>query len=378
MTRSDRVLGGLIALALIVPFLALVFGLLLPFWIAALGLGLPLAAWRDRRDRDPIGLRLGRFLGTAVLAPIVVAGVGAPFRLASALALRWLPPWPVLVDLGGPGLVAYPRFDFAVGICGILLAGVGGILEIRRLGTIRKALENLPRSKARSAALGLAEFRGVVRPLPNPSGAEREVIDRGHAAALGAPPPQAVLYSAAAAVGNAARHLWSQFHLEDETGRILVDPRGAEFWDGSGSMLAGRLFRICLPVTTEMGSLPGAGGRPFQVPVTVQALAEGDRAYLIGSVETNRHAPPGATGSGRLVVRPSRELREARGFEWLLRGLGARVRRSGDWHLFFLAAEADEGRILGFLGTAARWSAIAAAAWASLSLGLVLLNRTGW
>jgi hypothetical protein len=29
----------------------------------------------------------------------------------------------------------------------------------------------------------------------------------------------------------------SRFYPEDESGRILVDPQGAEFWDGSGNFL---------------------------------------------------------------------------------------------------------------------------------------------
>jgi hypothetical protein len=381
VTRGDRILGGLIAAALVVPFLALVCGLLLPFWIVVIGVVLPLAMLLDRNGRDPFALRIGRCVGMIALAPVVVAGLCAPFRLAAVLALARLPRWPALDEMARFGLAAQPRFDLAVGACGILVAAAGGYLEVRRLGTFLRTLDNLPRSRARSAAMGLAEFRGVVRRAPDRPGAAPEMVDRGEAAALGAPPPRAVLYSATVpgpGARDSGRRIWSPFHLEDETGRILVDPRGAEFWDGTGSMLAGKLFRVYLPVRIERRVLPGtaAGGRP--VPILVQRLDEGDRVSVIGSVETNRQAPAGATGHERLVVRPSRELREARGLERLRAGFGARVRRSGEWHLFFLAPEHDEGRLGGLLRAAARSAAIAAAVWAALSLGLVLLRLAAW
>jgi len=120
-----------------------------------------------------------------------------------------------------------------------------------RLKQIRQVAA-LPRSKARSAAIGLAEFEGVARLLPT----------------RGVPPKAGEM---------------QPFLLEDETGHILVDPRG---------------------VILRQRTLSGVS---LQLNEVEEGIREGDRVYVMGNVQRRNPESAEDPGSDRLVVRPLRQ-----------------------------------------------------------------------
>ena len=67
----------------------------------------------------------------------------------------------------------------------------------------------------------------------------------------------------------------------------------------------------------------------------------GDPVYLIGSVEVNEQAPPDATGSDRLVVRPSPRLYQTNFLRRLIMGSDKWL-PGKDIRDIFLLADIDE------------------------------------
>ena len=142
-------------------------------------------------------------------------------------------------------------FCVIAGVTGVSANFVYAFIDIPwRLKQIRQ-VKTLPRSKTRSAAIGLAEFEGTVRPMS----------EDGYVSQLVSRPAQ-------------------PFHLEDETGRILVDPRGA----------------TVRPRTTS--------GLSLQINEIEEGLRDGDRVYVIGNVQRRDNVPAGAPEAETLVVRP--------------------------------------------------------------------------
>jgi hypothetical protein len=163
------------------------------------------------------------------------------------------------------------------------LAGIGVslayvVLDAKwRLEQLRQ-IRNLPRSKTRSAAIGLAEFEGVAHALTAEPPATRDVSE-----------PRRIL---PAEPGNPM----ARFCLEDETGHILVDPAGARLRTGTAFHLSGQLCEVYL------GNRAKRSGRKGE-------LWEGDPLYLIGNVQIDPDAPPDSSGSGGVAVRPLAEPR---------------------------------------------------------------------
>ncbi|OGW39600.1 MAG: hypothetical protein A2X58_13160 [Nitrospirae bacterium GWC2_56_14] len=237
--------------------------------------------------------------------PVMVAGIIAPFRGLFMLLIGY--------DENGithqwEKLLLFPgrEFDLAIGLSGVFFGLLILVFDgIWRMRQSRQVL-NLARSKAGSAAIGLAEFQGVARwaePLSSNS-------PSGHGI-----PSDVIIFHQSESVKTGRREYetrhyegWSRFFLEDGSGRILVDPGGAV---------------IRLPVTDSISrlfykhtimALFFLGRRMYEMILsrhvkeeengTLRYLRDGDPVYLIGNVEIDRSAPPEATGSERLVVRP--------------------------------------------------------------------------
>jgi hypothetical protein len=109
----------------------------------------------------------------------------------------------------------------------------------------------LPRSRIRSAAAGLAEFEGIARRV-------------SYGSRDGRPEMQ-------------------PFYLEDDTGRIRVDPRGV----------------VVRPL--------GASGFALQVNEVADGIRDGDRVYVIGHAQPLLDEPAEAPWREGLVVRPLRQ-----------------------------------------------------------------------
>ena len=133
---------------------------------------------------------------------------------------------------------------------------------------------NLPTSKARSAAIGLAEFKGVARAVKGESDPILELY-------LGGP--------------SSHKETIHPFYLEDDTGRILIDPRGASIQPEWQSNLTLGAREIVLTRRVEPAT---------HTTAEVRTLLSGDPVFVVGNVQERPDVRPNAVGSERLVVKP--------------------------------------------------------------------------
>jgi hypothetical protein len=154
----------------------------------------------------------------------------------------------------------------------------------------------------------------------------------------------------------------SPFYLEDETGKILVDTTGAEFWDGSGNFLWSPIRSIYLEKRYTEEIMPWK---------STTHLLSGDPVYVIGYVDENKDAVPEAPDSERLVIKPSAALEKTSIFKRLLFGEKNMERGSDIYHVFFLTdvTEHDAAELL-FQSLKKLWILIFV--WIVLSLSLLL------
>jgi hypothetical protein len=153
-------------------------------------------------------------------------------------------------------------------------------------------------------------------------------------------PKERILQSEERWTGNALGHrkMWRTFYLEDGTGRILVDPLNVEFWKGDGSPYFEPLRKIHLSRRAEQNFLN-------PLPEETRWLEDGDPVHVIGSVEMNSDAPPDEVDAGRLIVRPSTEIRKPGLIErFLLPGFVGKEFVPGRqfYHLFYLSDAAED------------------------------------
>lgn len=236
-----------------------------------------------------------------------------------------------------------PGFNELAGACGLYYGLVGFLREsLWRLGQIR-ALRRLPTSAARSVAAGLVELQGTARTL------DEDPILRVEWGIL----------SEGGFVWSRARV--APFELEDASGRVRVDPCGPELElrAPAVSLLLSLFGRRRSELVLTRHVVPGVW------PDRRCELRDGDPVYVIGRAEERDGAPPGATDSERLVVRPSKEARRPESLvEHLLDPLARRPRRRAE-DVFFLA-DCGEGRARRLL-----WRGfLRSAAWTLLATGL--------
>lgn len=295
--------------------------------IAVLALPAPVGVWY-KVFPQPEGNKWVAFFGRVVFSFIMLVGALCPFR---ALAQ------PLFAVMGGtPSDEFFARllfpgrwFEIFVGCCGGLM-GAGYLSEAAWRARSARQVINLATSKARSAHVGLSEFRGTVRQAA-------PLDDR-----VDSLPEGAVFYfvtDCPDGVDGNVMWEWLQapvtrpFYLEDETGRILVDASRAK---KGGSLVQFFLgHRICEVILTRHGrSETGeASGVPW--------LEDGDPIYLVGYVEENPDAPAGAMGSDRLIVRMAPQ---ATVLDSLAKKLGINLKGRGrrDVHDVFIMSDTTE------------------------------------
>lgn len=117
----------------------------------------------------------------------------------------------------------YQNWVVVAGLLGALALIVEGIISYRR---VRVILEDTPTSKIRAASVGQAEFTGKVVPV------ELAASDHGQRGRRDAGMWRIEMAMAAKNEAAAFPEMTKEalpFYLEDETGRILVVPHGAEW-----------------------------------------------------------------------------------------------------------------------------------------------------
>lgn len=313
--------------------------------------------------------RLQKILITLTVIPLGLAGFLAPFRATATVVHEF---WPAFRPDLFFRLVQRPEiaawFDLLVGACGVFMALGGGTVSVLSLSEQARQVKNLPRSTARGAALGLAEFRGVARPIEEKDLRETQLKRRRGEALRGrvGVSNETILFSARTIGGDLREEEWNRFYLEDDTGRIVVDPKGAEFWEGHGSPFWESPRKILLTRARQTDTKAASAG------VSARFLLPGEPVYLIGSVEVDRAAPKGSQDTARLVVRPSTDFKRTPFWKRLLLREGSFVRGSEYRHIFFLA-DSPESSAYDILRKSLRQVWLFGAIWLGSSLGLVWL-----
>ena len=200
---------------------------------------------------------------------------------------------------------------------------------------------NVPTAKARSAAIGLAELVGVARPV---DGSDRPILKLVLGESETSPHEELV----------------APFYLEDASGRILIDPRGASIQPEFQPNLEAGTREIVLTRRVEPMTL---------TTPEVRMLLPGDPVYVIGNVQERGDVRPDAVSSERLVVKP------------LERKLLSRVESVLPWnsakldvpHVFFLSDSSERAAVTKMRRGVARIAMLASLYVAS---GVVLMGTS--
>ena len=225
-----------------------------------------------------------------------------------------------------------PWADKGIGFCGLAFITVCVFTAIPTLRRQVQQIENLPTSKTRSAAIGLAEFIGVARPVEDIKQRKSKIAtDELESSLKGLPEDYILISGKRQSKGHEDSFhetIWNTFYLEDETGKILVDPRGVAISKEPGCLFFEQARKIVL--TKDRPEV-------FEDIHVTQTLLPGDPVYLIGSVEINHHAPANATDSERLVVKPSSKVTPDKLMLRLLLGKSKDEPGKEIWDIFFLS-----------------------------------------
>ncbi len=246
---------------------------------------------------------LGEVLAFVVLVPSVLAALMVPLRAGMQVALLALERGGAAIDPLLRAVVVTPRLDPWLGGCAALLAAIA-LAGLRQTWSKIAEVENLPTSRARSAAAGLVELAGVARVAPEELRV-RELQPSGPAVDWEAVlPPETLLGKDCQIVGegkarqSATCRITSRFVLEDASGRILVDARGAE--------------------VGGVNTVYQFGAPAARVALSKARLVDGDPVYVLGRIEVRADAPASAVDAERLVIRALPEGKRDGGISSLL------------------------------------------------------------
>ncbi len=273
-----------------------------------------------------------------VVGTVIAVALFAPMRGLAFLAAKY----------GGSerlfeifeSVLGNSAIDAWIALIGVVFAILAGFAAWRQGLRMKTQIENIPTSKTHSAALGLAEFKGVARAIEDKQQRLTEiVVDSVNLTAVpidlqNEDTERAIIFQhyLRKTDDQALRitEIRSRFYLEDDSGRILVDPRKASFWDGRIEFFAPSARSIFLEQQFGKGRLS-----------EIRRLDPGDEIYVIGSVEELEETLPTATGSERLVVRPSSRLKPTNLLSRIFLGQARQTHGSDMVDVFFLT-DAEE------------------------------------
>lgn len=272
------VLPVLIVLLVPLYLLGMLLLVLLPLSLAGLALG---------PERRSLGARsVAADLAVALVAvPVLVLGALAPVRSLLVSALSFFPPlldkfhephaplYALLEPVFGP--VSHGWLDLWWGAFGVVAILAMALLDSIRRDMLVREISILPTSRVRAVAVGVAELAGRAVPLAGGAN-DRPIVHRWFETKPG---------------GIAERTRADAFHLDDGTGRILVDPAGAKVV-ASPEAFSVDLHQVRLVPATGANGLPEA------------KLMPGDPVLVVGSVQINRD--PATRATDPVVLRPRR------------------------------------------------------------------------
>lgn len=339
----------------------LVWAALTPVFLTLLSLGMPVLVFVfavtvffttlfQDGPRHQMVSRIPKALVGAVIVSIFIAAIFAPSRVMGVVLSPLLrgvegvdvealdgPLFLMAWLMGTPTLVYW--FDTVVAICGLGLAVVGGGRGLAKTFRELWLVANLRTSKALSAKVGLVKLRGVAR------------ADES----AGQHPHEAILFLAIHPQTEDSHRMPTQmlnpFYLEDETGRIRVDPRRARIRLGWNANFWEDASQSWIHLTRRVDR--SGGGE-------VRMLLPGDPVCVVGTAEIDKEVPQQAMRAPRLVVRPwSRRVPPG----WFTRLVKREEKaKDRDVHEVFLIADTTEEKvprvILGGAGQIALYTAI--------------------
>jgi len=253
------------------PPLAIVFGLALPYVLALTTLIMAITVLVRpfaRADRKP----LYALLISLFWVPFYTAGLLAPCRAIIQVLHEAMPYMPYnlgLTPIENPRLMAC--LDVGVGLAGIIVSLLLTYTDSLWRGKQAGLVEALPTSRARSVALGLVELQGRAVHVGKGRGAVLQYNSRDLTALRNKP-----------------------FYLEDDSGRILIDPGESRFRTRWLTSLGGRIVETVLTLREQKPDLTA--------PHTL-TLLPGDPVYVIGTAEQKPGKTNRELGSERLVVK---------------------------------------------------------------------------
>lgn len=278
------------------------------------------------------GAIIGTFMALAVLVPFRTVVTG----------FIWLSGWEnlqeSLKEISIDGFV-----DAWFGICGLSFAIIGGMMAWTTGLRLKSQIENLPTSTVRSAAMGLSEFKGIACPIEDEGKRLAETLIDGKKKenkkslrskqrilkkedVNSEEKQEPILSEIFNRHSQISTTLHSRFYLEDETGKVLVDPRGIDFWDGHGHFLWKPIRSIYLETRHSRDSNR-----------ETRCLLPGDPVYIIGSIEENTEAGQDASELDRLILKPSSSLKSPDLFKRIMLGEDKKTRGTDIYDVFFLS-----------------------------------------
>ena len=273
------------------------------------------------------GIVVGTVIAAAIFAPMRGLGFLVAKFSGSARMIE------IFEAFSGNGVI-----DAWLGLIGVVFTIPAGFAAWHQAFRMRTQIANIPTSKVHAAALGLAEFKGIAREIEDTEDRMREiVVDNEKQTAM---PKELQEEDAESAIlfdhwekrteqGPCSTEIRSRFYLEDETGRILVDPRKVWFWNGEVEFFSPSARSIYLENRCENRSV---GDKLIKV----RRLNPGDEIYVIGSVEELEDVSPTASGTERLVLRPSSTLKSTNLLRRIILGHGKKTSRADIYDVFFL------------------------------------------
>lgn len=260
------------------------------------------------------------FLGAFIRAPLLSLGLFAPWRALLLMAHLKLQDLAVfMAPQLSQGSFYVPYIESAYGVCGAVLSVLFGFRSLSTYIKFIRVIENLPRSMAGSAAVGLAEFRGSARSVTD-----------------------------------------GMFLLEDQSGRIRVElPKNAVWSPLDIFPIPGKTDFIKVFLARRRGRLD-----------------DGDPVYVVGTVEIEKGSSPLSEGPDRLIVRPSTERERTGLLKRLLFPEFAQSDRVEDYRNIFIVTDRPESVARKLLRRAMFTSFGMTGLFLALSLSLIIIDLT--
>lgn len=264
-----------------------------------------------------------------------------------------------------PGVEPGPVFDYLAGFCGIAFA-VWVVIDSATLMRRRiRMMDNTETTPLNRATTGRGEFTGTARAMEDKSAWKTKSSSKdAEDITVGNGIQPLLLRRVTEGKSKVVDTVLNRFYLEDGDSKILVDPRGATFFDPGDAMPAARETPHIIMLTRNvMEDELTSGAKRSTI-----ALLPGDRVYLFGMAK--HHAKEG------LIVRPVKDPRPAGLLNRFLFNLDRQM-ESLDPRNMFILADGNEELVKSLLRAKIRSIALFSLIWAVPATILLVVLMAG-